>query len=161
MVDPSLGRVQQPMTFSAFLAWDAQPRADDALYELIDGRPVAMAGSEPAHGELVARMGVALGSRLREPCRVYCAVLVRVPQRDQCGYRPDLTVVCAPRGPGRERGGLTEPVVVVEVLSPSTRDRDLGTKQQDYRWIPSLQQIVYLATDRRFALSLRRLPEGG
>jgi Uma2 family endonuclease len=70
-------------------------------------------------------------------------------------------VVCAPRPGSRERGALTGPVVIFEVLSPSTKDYDLGTKQQDHRWIPGLQQIVYLATDRRWALSLRRPEEGG
>jgi Uma2 family endonuclease len=149
------------MTLDEFIAWDAQPRADDTQYELIDGQPMAMTEAGPAHGELIARLTVALGSRLRDACRLYNAALVRLPHRERRGYRPDLTIVCMPRGTGRERGALTDPVVVFEVLSPSTKDRDLGTKQQDYRWIPSLQQIVYIATDRRFALSLVRLPEGG
>lgn len=149
------------MTLDEFLVWDAQPRTDDTLYELINGHPVAMAEAGPAHGKLIMRLGAALTQRLGGSCRLYTNTLVRLPHRQLRGYRPDLTVVRTPRGASRERGALTEPVVVFEVLSLSTKDRDLGTKQQDYRWIPSLQQIVYLATDRRFALSLRRLPEGG
>jgi len=68
---------------------------------------------------------------------------------------PDAFVVCSPV----PRGTLvvTDPVVVFEVLSPSTASTDIGIKNEEYRDTPSIQRYVMLAQDRPFATVFARV----
>jgi Uma2 family endonuclease len=58
---------EQRMSLAAFLEWDD---GTDTRYELIDGRPVAMAPPAEAHGTIVANIVAAIRPRLKPPCRV-------------------------------------------------------------------------------------------
>ena len=62
-------------------------------------------------------------------------------------HYPDVTVFCTPIQPTDDQ--IHEPVVIVEVLSRSTGDRDRGAKWVGYRALPSLQHYVLIAQDRR------------
>ena len=62
---------------------------------------------------------------------------------------PDVSVVCGkPQFGDGEMDNLTNPVLVVEVLSPSTEAYDRGRKFEQYRKIESLRQYVLVASDR-------------
>ena len=61
---------------------------------------------------------------------------------------PDVTVVCGSvERAADESEGVTNQIVVVEVLSPTTTDYDRGTKFRHYRWLPSLREYVIVAQD--------------
>ncbi|MSO77526.1 MAG: Uma2 family endonuclease [Alphaproteobacteria bacterium] len=129
----------QPMTVAAFLAWDDD---SDTRYELVGGQPVAMAPPANAHALIVVNVGGEIRNRRPPGCRVFADAGIRVPQRDDAYYQPDIVVSCAvERGGGH---GVVEPILIIEVLSPSTAAHDRGTKVPDYRMIPSLQEIVLL-----------------
>ena len=131
------------MTLAEFLRWND---GTDARYELVDGRIVSMAPPNDAHGTIVANIGAEIGSRLRPPGRVAAKPGIVRPHRDSY-YVADLGVT---RGPAADtRQHLPEPVLIVEVLSPSTEDHDRGRKVPDYREIPSLQEILVVASQER------------
>jgi Uma2 family endonuclease len=135
---------QKLMSLAEFLEWDD---GTDARYELVGGRPVAMAPPAEAHGTLVIRLGSQLDSRLRPPCRVVGEAGILVPHRDDTYYQADLAVTCVP--PVRGTQHVRDPVLIVEVLSPSTAQHDRGTKLVDYREIPSVQEILLVSSEAR------------
>jgi len=132
------------MTLAEFLRWDD---GTDARYELVDGRIVSMAPPNDAHGTIVMNIGTEIRSRLRPPCRVAAEAGILRPNRDDSYYVADLGVTCGPAADTRQH--LPEPVLIVEVLSPSTEDHDRGRKVPDYREIPSLQEILVVASQER------------
>ena len=79
------------------------------------------------------------------PCRALTEGL-KVVTPVQVHY-PDVAVICTPIAPLDEE--IREPVVIVEVLSRTTGDRDRGAKWVGYRELPSLQHYVLIAQDSR------------
>ncbi len=132
------------MTVDQFLAWED---GTDARYELVDGQPVAMASGTPEHGELIARGSRLVGSRLRDPCRVVNATAIRRVQDHWRSYVPDVLVTCEPRQQGTK--AIEAPRLIVEVLSPSTASNDHGDKFDFYRAIPSVEEILFVASTTR------------
>jgi Uma2 family endonuclease len=132
------------MTLAEFLRWDD---GSDARYELVDGRVVAMATPNDAHGTIVVNIGCEIRSRLRPLRRIAMAAGILRPNRDDSYYVADLAVTCGPAADRRQH--LPEPILIVEVLSPSTEDHDRGRKVADYREIPSLQEILLVASQQR------------
>lgn len=115
-------------------------------HEFLDGNIFAMAGGSPLHAALSMSMGAALLSALQgRPCRVFSSDLrIRVSSTGLATY-PDVTVVCtALRYDPDSSDTVVNPTVVVEVLSDSTMDYDLGEKFEHYRQIPSLKAVAYL-----------------
>ena len=76
------------------------------------------------------------------------------PDRDDTFYEADVVVSCTAVAPGM--AAIPAPVVLVEVLSPSTVDYDRGRKAYDYRRIPSVQEIVLMASEQRHVVIWRR-----
>ena len=140
MAEPAL----EGMTLDTFLDWDD---GTDCRYELIAGRPVAMARPNEKHATLVASITIALGNRLSEKCRVLTEAGVVLSSRNDSYYQADIAVSCSPLGP--DSRWTTDPVVLIEVLSPSTRAHDRSTKLPDYRDVPSVQEIVLVSSDSR------------
>lgn len=145
----------QRMTLAEFLDWD---HGTDRRYELLDGIPVMMAPSLEAHGELAAALTMEIGNRVKPPCRVISEAGIVIPGRADTYYVADLAVTCAPREPGRRM--VVEPVLVVEVLSPSTGQVDRWRKVADYRTLRSVQEILVVFSDERRVEVQRRTPDG-
>jgi Uma2 family endonuclease len=83
---------------------------------------------------------------------------ITVPERNDTYYVADLAVTCAPREPGRRM--LAEPMLIVEVLSPSTEHIDRLRKLADYRTLPSVQEILIVFPDERRVEVQRRTADG-
>ncbi len=132
------------MTVDEFLDWED---GTDQRYELVDGQPVAMASGTPEHGELIARVSSLLGGRLRDPCRVINATAIRRAEDGWRSYVPDVLVTCEPREKGRK--AIEAPQLIVEVLSTSTASNDHGDKFDFYRAIPSVEEILFVASTTR------------
>ena len=139
------------ITVDEFLAWDD---GTDRRHELIGGEIVAMALPSNAHAAIVANTIGEIRSRLNLACRVTTEVGIRASWRDDSYYQADIAVVCSPVPP-RETG-VTNPVLIVEVLSPSTMAHDRGVKLVDYRHIPSVQEVVLIASDAKRVELYRR-----
>jgi Uma2 family endonuclease len=143
---------RRPWTLDEFLAFDD---GTDTRYELFEGQIVAMAPASDVHGALVARLAVRIGAGLRPPCEVVIEAGILPPERADSWYQADLAVTCA---------GLTgqqfisDPVLIVEVLSPSTATTDRDRKLPDYRTIPSLQEILVVSSTEPRIEHFRREP---
>jgi Uma2 family endonuclease len=119
--------------------------------EYVDGEICAMAGGSPEHAAISANIGASLLGQLRgKGCRVHSSDLrIRVPATGLAAY-PDVSVVCGSiESDPEERSTVTNPKVVIEVLSPSTEDYDRGEKLAHYKQLASLGAIVLVAWDRR------------
>jgi len=139
------------MTLAEFLDWDD---GTDTRYELIDGEVVAMAPPTPAHAAVVGNLAQAIGQRLRSPCFMLSGVGVARPDRaDRC-FVPDVTATCVPMRAGARY--VSQPRVVIEVLSPSTRQHDRDLKLDGYREISSVQEILLVWSDQQRAQLWRR-----
>ena len=126
------------MTMEEFLAWE---EGQELRWEFDGFAPVAMTGGTRGHSAIQRNINVALGTRLRgTPCEVFTSDL-KIQVADSIRY-PDAFVVCTP-GP-RASTVVTDPVVVFEVLSPSTASIDHFVKNQEYRDTPSIQRYVIL-----------------
>ena len=148
-------RVPKLMSIAEFLDWDD---GTDRRYQLVDGISVMMAPATEAHGELAVSLGAELRNRLQPPCRVISEAGLTIPDRRDTYYVADLAVSCAPREPGRRM--VVDPVVVVEVLSPSTGQVDRWRKIADYRTLPSIQEILVVFSDERRVEVQRRTADG-
>jgi len=139
------------MTLAEFLKWDD---GTDTRYELVNGRPVAMAPVAPAHSVIVANLSHELRSRLASPCYVGNEAGVQRPDRDDTFYEADVVVSCTPVEP--DRAAIPNPVLVIEVLSPSTIEHDRGRKAYDYSQIESVQEIALVSSEQRHVVIWRR-----
>jgi Uma2 family endonuclease len=147
------------MTADEFIAWAMeQPRGEK--YELSDGRIIAMSPERYGHAALKSEIGRLLGNAIKEaglPCRALVdGVAVRVDA--DTVFEPDVLVRCGPP-PTAETVKIDDPVIVVEVLSPSTSARDRTTKLAGYFRLPSVQHYLLVSGDERRIVHHRRITE--
>lgn len=144
------------MTLEEFLVWDD---GTDTRYELIAGCPMAMAPGMEDHGVLAARLAARLENALisRRPCRAIAEAGVLDPDRADTFFVVDIGVTCAPREGGRQY--MQDPILLVEILSPSTERHDLKVKVPAYQRIPSVQEILLADSDSRYSEIYRRQGE--
>ena len=124
-------------------------RAAAIKHEWIAGEIFAMTGGTPEHARLQATLARVLGNALLDgPCEVYSSDLrVRSRTTEMATYA-DLTVVCGELDTDPDdANAVTNPTLLVEVLSPSTEAYDRGQKAAHYRQIPSLREYVLVAQD--------------
>jgi Uma2 family endonuclease len=118
-------------------------------HEFHGGEIYAMAGGTPEHAAMAAAIMGSLANQLAAtPCRVYSSDLrVRVLATGLATY-PDVTVICGPSQRDPESAThVTNPKLLVEVLSPSTAEYDRGEKLQHYQQMPSLEAVVLVDHD--------------
>ena len=130
------------VTVAEFLRFEGE---GDRRYQLIGGEIVMMAPPARLHGVLAMRIGRHLGNQLRPPCEPQGEAGIVLPWTDTSYYVADVAVTCAPAGP---EPWCPDPVVIVEVLSPSTEAEDRGVELPDYRRLVSVQDILLVASDR-------------
>jgi Uma2 family endonuclease len=120
-------------------------------HEFLDGAIFAIAGGTPEHAALSAAVVVLLGGHLSgRPCRPYSADLrLRIPETGLATYA-DAAVVCGePERDPSSHTHVTNPVLLVEVLSRSTEEYDRGEKREHYQKLASLRDYVLVTQDRR------------
>ena len=134
------------MTVDEFLAWaEAQP----GRYELADGVVYAMAPQTAGHAEMKAAMHGALVAAIRAR-DLACHALpdgMTVRIDDATAYEPDALVYCGTKL-ASSAVEVPEPVIVVEVLSPSTRGVDVGAKVAGYFRLPSVAHYLIVDPER-------------
>jgi Uma2 family endonuclease len=126
----------------------AMERDSPTKHEFFDGEIFAMAGGNDAHSLLAMNVSGELRERLKNTsCRVYTSDM-RVACPSGLRTYPDVTVACGdPTFEDQRRDTLLNPVVIVEVLSPSTEKYDRGRKFANYQGIPSLREYVLILQD--------------
>lgn len=146
-------------TADEFIAWALEQPT--GRFELDNGTVVAMAPERVNHGRAKARAWRALDAAIAAG-GLGCEALpdgatVRID--DRTVYEPDALVRCGPPLPG-DAIEVGDPVVVVEVVSPSSRGIDKGAKLASYFSLPSVRHYLIVDTDKRVVIH-HRLVEGG
>ena len=126
-------------------------RTSEERYEYFNGEVFCLSGVSPNHAQIESNLITMLNNRLRERgCRVFPAnIRIKVPAAAPYRY-PDLAVLCD-KPIYEEIGGieaLTNPALIVEVLSPSTEAYDRGDKFTYYKSIPSFREYLLVAQHR-------------
>ena len=150
------------MTAEEFLAWTENLLPEDGKFELWDGEVVVRHGpgfederSEhwDAKGAMYRALHDAIGSAGLPCFAVVDGAMVRLSPHRMA--RPDVLVYCGPRV---QRGAreVPNPLILVEVLSPSTKKRDHGPKREGYFTLPSLAHYLIVDPDRARLIHHRR-----
>jgi Uma2 family endonuclease len=131
------------MTSEAYLR---EERGAEFRHELVNGVVYAMSGASRGHVEIVGNLHFALRNALPRSSRIYMPEMrVRVAATGMYTY-PDLAIVCGePAFEDEAVDTLTNPLVLIEVLSPSTESYDRGAKFLHYKTIPSLHAYVLVS----------------
>jgi Uma2 family endonuclease len=141
--------LRRPMTVEEYLAWsDAQ--AERPRTELINGQIVAMSPERVAHNRIKSRVYMALAHAL-SVSGLEGEVLtdgMAVPIDNHTAYEPDALVYLGAPLPGHQLSAPA-PVVVVEVLSPTTAHHDTSAKLIGYFKLPSVQHYLVIDPERR------------
>ena len=146
------------MTVAEFLAWN-QPEGQ--IWQLVDGEPQAMAPANRTHGAIQGELGGLVRDHLRDrgsPCSLVVTPGVIPHVQSDTNIRvPDLAVTCS--GYETEETALTDPVLLVEILSPSNQ-AETWANVWAYTTIPSVQEILVVKTAAIGAELLRRNADG-
>ena len=145
------------MAAAEFLAWE---QTQPLRHEFMRGEVFMMTGGVDRNNTVALNLVVALREHLRgSPCRVYASdVTLRVEAAD-CFFYPDVMVTCSAADLA-DRLVKREPVLVVEVLSPSTAAFDRGDKFAGYRALPSLAEYLLVDVDRQRCELYRKGADG-
>jgi len=139
---------QPRLTADAFIAWALeQPRG---RYELAGGEIVAIAPERAGHARVKFAAAKALEAGLAAR-NLGCEAMIdgmSVRIDDLTVYEPGALVRCGTRTPD-EATEITDPVIVVEVVSPSSHAIDSGAKLMDYFRLPSVRHYLVVNTDAR------------
>lgn len=131
--------------------------ASEVRHEYIGGQVYAMSGGSEAHNLLCGNWYSAIRQHLRgRPCKVFMADMkLRLKIADEdIFYYPDVLVTCDPSDD--DQLFKTKPVLVVEVLSPSTERLDRREKFLSYIGLPSLKEYVLVDQEMMRATLFRR-----
>ena len=126
-------------------------------YERIAGEPVAMSPERIEHVRVKNRIWAAL-DRAVHAANLPCEALgdgVTIEINEDTDYEPDAVVNCGPPAPG-DAVAATNPVIVVEVLSPSTESVDLADKLADYFKVATIQHYLIVRARRREVIHHKR-----
>jgi Uma2 family endonuclease len=151
-------KVPGDMNVEEFLDWVP---GDNQMWQLVDGVPLAMAPANRTHGAIQSAIGAAIHGHLEQQgsgCSIGTAPGIRPRVRADANYRvPDLAVTCSPYT--EEEQTLTDPVLVIEILSPSNQ-AETWTNVWAYTTIPSVREILVIQGARIGANLLRRGTDG-
>lgn len=151
---PAYSRV----SIADYLAGEA---VSDIKHDYVDGAVFAIAGGTVRHNRIASNTLGACHAQLRgKPCRPFNSDMkIRIRMRDHTRfYYPDLSIICQSNEDGDDF--QDQPVVIIEVLSESTRRIDQGEKKDAYLSIPSLSAYVLIEQEHVAAVVYRRGSSG-
>ncbi len=143
-----------PITAAEYLEGELR---SEVRHEFVDGRVYAMSGASRRHNEISLDLASALQAHLRGgPCRTYIEA-VKVQIADDLGesyYYPDVFVACEPGDD--DSHVVSNPKLIIEILSDSTSRFDRGDKLTNYKRIASVEEIVLIEQEWPEILVFRR-----
>jgi Uma2 family endonuclease len=147
---------QPVMTLDAFLEWENE-QADK--HEFYRGEVFAMVGAKRSHGRVVSNLNRRLSEALDgSPCQVFTEGM-KLQVADDTIFYPDVFVTCDKADLATEMV-FRAPLLVVEVLSPSTQAYDLGVKFALYRRLASLKEYIVIEPESKRVEAFRRGADG-
>ena len=153
-------RRADPILIDAFDAF-VEAQADSAQFELVEGVIVTMSNPMETHEQIASNIGAPLKLAMdQRGCRSYRGGMRVQRDDDPRGtdkYKPDVVVRC---GQGSANTWITDPLVVVEVLSPTTIDVDRGPKLDFYKSHPTIRHVALVYQDQMRVEHYRRTDQG-
>ena len=137
-------------TYTTPEAYLALERKAKVKSEYIHGEVFAMSGASNAHNIITVEITTELNIQLRpRGCFVYSGDMRVRTSRTGSYFYPDVVVVCdKPRFEDNVFDTLLNPILIVEVLSPSTEVYDRGEKFAHYQELASLREYILVSQDR-------------
>jgi Uma2 family endonuclease len=151
-------RLERRATYADYLAAE---QGSPTRHEYLDGVIVAMAGGFDEHNAITNKLAALCVTHLTGNCRSYSTdQRFWIPAAGRGRYS-DGSIICgAPEHPPHDSQATTNPVVVFEVLSPSSEGDDEGDKRLDFQSLASLKAYVVAAQDERRVKVFRRTERG-
>jgi Uma2 family endonuclease len=149
--------VAHRLTAEEFLAWDA---GQSLRHEFVAGEVFAMSGAGDAHVTVALNLAMTLRQHLAgTPCRTFISDMKLRVQAADAFFYPDVMVTCS-AADATSPSSKSEPVLLAEVLSPSTAAYDRGNKFAAYRRIATLREYLLVDPETR-RVELYRLGADG
>jgi Uma2 family endonuclease len=143
-------------SLAEYLAWEAEQTGRNEFWR---GEVFAMVGAKRGHGRVIANLMRHLGNHLDgTPCQTFSENM-KVQVRDEAVLYPDVLVTCD-REFSADQAVFTAPILLIEVLSPSTQGYDRSRKFAIYRQIESLREYALVDPDTR-RVEVYRLGDDG
>jgi len=135
----------QKISIEEYLAFE---RGSHEKHEYYKGEVFAMSGAGPRHNIIFSNLFISVGNLLKgKPCFPYGSDMrLHIPENTLFTY-PDISIYCGTLNDDLEDDNAINPTVLIEILSPSTRDYDRGGKFKLYREIPTLKEYVLVDTE--------------
>lgn len=151
-------RVERKWTVDEYLAYEVE---SEIKHEYLDGEIFAMSGGTDSHSGIIANTTVEIGAQVRGSNCIIRTSDLRVKINDLRYVYPDLSVICSePTFSDEKRTTLTNPTLVVEVISPPSEKYDTGMKSTMYRSLPSLNTYLTIDQSRVFIQLYTRQENG-
>jgi Uma2 family endonuclease len=145
-------------TYADYLAAE---QSSERRHEFIDGVIVAMAGGSYEHNAIAGHFAGLFMARMSSGCLYYTPDQRFWIESTTRGRYSDGSIICGkPVPPAHDDQAATNPVIVVEVLSPTSEGDDEGDKRRDFQSLASLQAYVLAAQDARRVKVYRRTERG-
>ncbi len=147
-------KTQPYFTVQEYLAHEERAEYRSEYYR---GEIFAMAGGSLNHNQIVGNLYTALRRGIDRSCRTLATDLRLFIKGDQFFTHPDIMVICGPLrfAPGR-LDTVTNPVIIMEVLSPSTETYDRGKKFEFYRALSTLKEYILVDQNRFYVEHYQR-----
>ena len=124
-------------------------KASRDKHEYFKGEIFAMASAGARHNVIFSKIFISIGIQLKgKPCKPYGSDLrIHIPENSLFTY-PDISIICGEIIPSKVDADTTiQPTVIIEILSPSTRNYDQGIKFRLYREIPTLKEFITIDSE--------------
>lgn len=144
--EPAVSYGNKRYTIEEYLEME---QASQEKHEYYQGEVFAMSGPKVPHGIISGNTFLALGNQLKgKRCRPFNGEQrIHIEQNTLFTY-PDIFVVCGEiETRNNDDWNILNPTVIIEILSPSTRDYDRGQKFKLYRDIPSLKEYILIDSE--------------
>jgi len=133
------------MTIEEYLAWEP---GEDMRYEYVYGEVLAITGGTPRHNAIALNFYSSLRQHLRSRnCIAFVSDVKLQLDFQNIYYYPDIIVTCHPQDINAAKF-IQNPILITEVLSPSTAAKDRGEKFLHYLKIPTLREYILIDSDK-------------
>jgi Uma2 family endonuclease len=144
--DPIVVYNKSKLTEEEYLLFE---KASRDKHEYFKGEIFAMAGAGARHNVIFSNFFISIGLQLKgKPCKPYGSDLrIHIPENSLFTY-PDISIICGEIIPSKvDADTAVQPTVIIEILSPSTRNYDQGIKFRLYREIPTLKEFITIDSE--------------